>query len=68
MSSPPTGLSPGGAWNFRRSCPGAGEVEHAGLEGRRVDELQRHRVAGLGEQPLAVAEHDREDEQVQFVQ
>src|SRR6266702_53661 len=48
--------------------PWVGEVEHAGLEGRRGGELQRHLVAGLGEQPLAAAVHDREDEQVQFAQ
>jgi hypothetical protein len=30
-------------------------------------ELQRHLVAGPGEQPPAAAVHDREDEQVRFV-
>src|SRR5713101_209442 len=35
------------------SCLGVGEVHDACAEGRRVDELQRQFVAGLGKQALA---------------
>ena len=33
MPSPPTGPSPGRAWNRQGLCPASGEVKHAGLEG-----------------------------------
>lgn len=62
-SGPIAGRSP----ELPAVMPGGGEVEHAGLEGRRDGELQRHLAAGLGEQPLAAAGHDREGEPAQFV-